>query len=126
MAWLIKKATQSSIAPKAIVLVAFMLLFFGAYAFYSIWQKQGSQMVTTATVLDGTFHTFYMERSDLYLQLDADETKWKVKNVHNTAYENVGLNRFLEKGDRLSKKAGSDTLYIHREGTTYFFILLMD
>jgi hypothetical protein len=64
----------------------------------------------------------FRERGSAYITLD-DERKVAIGVSRNGLYEKSFIGDFVQAGDSLYKKSGSDTFYIYRDKERYYFIL---
>ena len=70
--------------------------------------------------VDGIISDLYCSKGVSFVTFDS--SKFIFKSSANEQYEKVYLDRVLEVGDSINKKAGSDTIYVFKNGQVYYFV----
>ena len=69
--------------------------------------------------VDGIISDLYCSKGVSFVTFDS--SKFIFKSSANEQYKKVYLDRVLEVGDSINKKAGSDTIYVFKNGQVYYF-----
>ncbi len=105
--------------------VAFVFLFLFSLFIYTGYIDSSSEQVTLETKLSGTVKSTFNQRSILYISLSDPTRKVKLTTPSNFEYKEAGftLMNMIEKGDKILKNENSDTIYLVKNGKSYFFEL---
>lgn len=63
------------------------------------------------------------DRGSCYIDLSTEIKLNLFSATWNYSYKEPSFKRFIKVGDHLSKKANSDTIYVYRENSEYYFVL---
>ena len=75
--------------------------------------------------INGLILSLYSKRGESFIILN-DSVKKRLIYSENKEYNKSALCDFLHKGDSISKRVNSDSLFIYRDKRKFYFILGMD
>ncbi|MDL2323473.1 hypothetical protein LJC52_05770 [Bacteroidales bacterium OttesenSCG-928-A17] len=82
--------------------------------------KDEYPLMNINTNINGIISNHFIDRAT-YVEL-MDDKNICVLFLRNSQYKRSSFGDFIQVGDSISKKAGSDTVYIFREGMEYYFV----
>ena len=104
------------------LMIAGLLVCVIALIAFNFWLDDGYPTLVESDEIDGRVSDVSQYQSVALIKL-TDGKSLKLMPARNYEYNPYNLNYFIEEGDLLRKKSGSDTLLIERNDVIYVFVV---